>query len=209
MANYISRHTGEEFDNSIENFASEYSTSQQYAIGNLVVYEGKLYKCITATSGAWDNTKWEYKTVAELLEAVPQQTVKGNGTAFGATTAIDIVPGNNVTVTADTTNNRITIAATDTTYSSKSAVSGGTDVSLVTTGEKYTWNNIKAVPSGGTTGQVLTKTASGYGWSNSGGGFVISGSQPADTSLLWIDSTNNLIKYYINGSWKAVNGVWG
>lgn len=30
---------------------------------------------------------------------------------------------------------------TDTTYSSKSEASGGTDVSLVTTGEKYTWNN--------------------------------------------------------------------
>lgn len=29
---------------------------------------------------------------------------------------------------------------TDTTYSSKQAASGGTDVSLVTTGEKYTWN---------------------------------------------------------------------
>lgn len=30
---------------------------------------------------------------------------------------------------------------TDTTYTSKAAASGGTDVSLVTTGEKYTWNN--------------------------------------------------------------------
>jgi len=30
---------------------------------------------------------------------------------------------------------------TNTTYSSKTAASGGTDVSLVTTGEKYTWNN--------------------------------------------------------------------
>ena len=30
---------------------------------------------------------------------------------------------------------------TDTTYQSKAAASGGTDVSLVTTGEKYTWNN--------------------------------------------------------------------
>nr|DAH69471.1 MAG TPA: endosialidase chaperone [Caudoviricetes sp.] len=34
-----------------------------------------------------------------------------------------------------------TINLTDTTYSSLSAVSGGTDKSLVTTGEKYTWNN--------------------------------------------------------------------
>lgn len=69
--------------------------------------------------------------------------------------------------------------------------------------------SINAVPTGGSTGQVLTKTSSGYGWSNSGGGFVISGSQPTDTSLLWIDSTNNLLKYYSGGSWKAISGVWG
>lgn len=31
---------------------------------------------------------------------------------------------------------------TDTTYESKSAASGGTEVSLVTTGEKYTWNTV-------------------------------------------------------------------
>lgn len=34
-----------------------------------------------------------------------------------------------------------TITLNDTTYESKQAASGGTDVSLVTTGEKYTWNN--------------------------------------------------------------------
>ena len=33
------------------------------------------------------------------------------------------------------------LSATDTTYESKTAASGGTAVSLVTTGEKYTWNN--------------------------------------------------------------------
>ena len=33
------------------------------------------------------------------------------------------------------------IPSSDTTYSSKAASSGGTDVSLCTTGEKYTWNN--------------------------------------------------------------------
>lgn len=33
------------------------------------------------------------------------------------------------------------IPSTNTTYESKTAASGGTDVSLVTTGEKYTWNN--------------------------------------------------------------------
>lgn len=36
-----------------------------------------------------------------------------------------------------------TFAATDTTYESKAAASGGTAVSLVTTGEKYNWNAAK------------------------------------------------------------------
>lgn len=34
----------------------------------------------------------------------------------------------------------VALKSTNTTYSSKTAASGGTDVSLVTTGEKYTWN---------------------------------------------------------------------
>jgi len=40
---------------------------------------------------------------------------------------------------------------TDTTYTSKSAADGGTEVSLVTTGEKYSWNNKGSYskPSGG------------------------------------------------------------
>lgn len=35
----------------------------------------------------------------------------------------------------------------DTTYESKAAASGGTAVSLCTTGEKYTWNNKQAAVS--------------------------------------------------------------
>lgn len=45
---------------------------------------------------------------------------------------------NNHTVEKDVPSNAV---FTDTTYESKTASSGGTDVSLVTTGEKYTWNN--------------------------------------------------------------------
>ena len=45
---------------------------------------------------------------------------------------------------------------TDTTYSSKAAASGGTDVSLVTTGEKYTWNS-KTSNTGTVTSITLTQ----------------------------------------------------
>ena len=45
-----------------------------------------------------------------------------------------LTAGTNITISGST------ISAKDTTYTSKSAVSGGTDVSLVTTGEKAIWN---------------------------------------------------------------------
>jgi hypothetical protein len=61
--------------------------------------------------------------------------------ADSKTDTLELVAGSNVTITPDATNDKITIAAKDTTYESKAAVSGGTDVSLVTTGEKYTWNS--------------------------------------------------------------------
>lgn len=73
------------------------------------------------------------------------QKIKGNGTSFTDDAEINLVEGDNITITAATSGTgapKITIAATNTTYESKTAVSGGTDVSLVTTGEKYTWNNM-------------------------------------------------------------------
>ena len=78
-------------------------------------------------------------------------SIKGAGTEVSSTTAnassassVDIVAGANVTVTPDATNKKITISATDTTYSSKTAAAEGIDVSLVTTGEKYIWNSLRA-----------------------------------------------------------------
>ena len=84
---------------------------------------------------------------------VPQITTNTLGQVTGITeVTITQPPVNNATLTVTqngtskgtfTANSSTdtTIALTDTTYESKSAASGGTDVSLVTTGEKYTWNN--------------------------------------------------------------------
>lgn len=51
---------------------------------------------------------------------------------------------------------------TDTTYSSQAAASGGTAVSLCTTGEKYTWNNKLS-----TAHSALTVTLSSSSWNSS------------------------------------------
>ena len=67
--------------------------------------------------------------------------IQVNGTQIlgDNTTALNLKAGSNVSLS--NSSGTVTIAATDTTYSSKEAASGGTAVSLVTTGEKYTWNN--------------------------------------------------------------------
>ena len=63
-----------------------------------------------------------------------QKTINGTTTDVATFAA-----GSNVSLSS--TNGTLTISATDTTYENKAASQGGTDVSLVTTGEKYTWNN--------------------------------------------------------------------
>lgn len=74
-----------------------------------------------------------------------------SGTADNTTRTEGARKNSNLTFNPSTGNlqttqlNGVTVGSspkfTDTTYSSKTAASGGTDVSLVTTGEKYTWNN--------------------------------------------------------------------
>lgn len=61
----------------------------------------------------------------------------------GTTIRRVIPPSDAATVNGHTVNSDVPANAkfTDTTYESKAAASGGTALSLVTTGEKYTWNN--------------------------------------------------------------------
>lgn len=102
--------------------------------GNVVSSVGVSGDTITYTKGV----------TALTAHQKAYSTMKVGNTDVAATQAGDtfnIVAGSNVTLTPDATNKKVTIAATDTTYESKAAASGGTAVSLVTTGEKYTWNN--------------------------------------------------------------------
>ena len=97
-----------------------------------------------ATSGSYNDLS--NKPTIPTLKNVFGKVKVGSSTIEAYTTqdTIELAAGSNITLTPDTTNDKVTISATDTTYESKSAASGGTDVSLVTTGEKYTWNQAEA-----------------------------------------------------------------
>jgi hypothetical protein len=60
---------------------------------------------------------------AVFTDTNTNQTVKGNGTAFGSTAVINIVGSGATAVTADTTNNKITISSTNTTYTAGTGIS--------------------------------------------------------------------------------------
>lgn len=152
---------------------------------------GKADKSATVSTVTWDSTNKKLTktingTTSDVVTAATLRTglnvadgAEVNQNAFsnvkvGSTTVaadsktdtLELVAGSNVTLTPDATNDKVTIAATDTTYESKAAASGGTAVSLVTTGEKYTWNhkmssiadvtNMELLTYEGTTNDVMT-----------------------------------------------------
>lgn len=53
----------------ILNEAAAFSTTSTYAVGSLVTYQGKLYKCTTAvtTAGSWSASKWTQVTVNDAF----------------------------------------------------------------------------------------------------------------------------------------------
>ena len=68
-------------------------------------------------------------------------TILDTITASDKTDVISFKAGTNISLIPDTDTKTITIVAADTTYSSLAPVLGGVNVSLVTTGEKYIWDN--------------------------------------------------------------------
>ena len=98
------------------------------------------------------------------------------------------------------------IPAQDTTYSSKAAASGGTDVSLVTTGEKYNWNS-KTSNVGTITGVTMNGSSKGTSGVVDLGTVItshqdISGKadKSATVSTVGWDSTNKKLTKTINGT---------
>lgn len=116
--------------------------------------DNTTYSSLTAASGGtdvslvttgekytWNNKADSSHTHSEYANQNAFSNVTVGSTTIAADSTTDtltLTAGSNVTLTPDATNDKVTIAATDTTYESKTAANGGTDVSLVTTGEKYT-----------------------------------------------------------------------
>lgn len=128
------------------NFDSDLSFKFNPSSNNLTV--SKINGATVGTAPKFTDTTYDLTLTEDQSKAKINLVAGGSGSG---TDSVTIAAGSNVTVTGVAADKTITIAATDTTYESKAAAPGGTDVSLVTTGEKYTWNNkgTYSKPSGG------------------------------------------------------------
>lgn len=90
-------------------FSSDSST--QYAVGSHVTYNGKLYKCTTATTGGtWDASKWTADTMTDpdaVLDVTSQnqlRVVAKDGTLLWAQ-GYDLASASSATLACDAVNN--------------------------------------------------------------------------------------------------------
>ena len=100
------------------------------------------------------------------------------------------------------------VSIKDTTYESKTAASGGTDVSLVTTGEKYSWNNKVPTVSSSDNGKALRVVSGAW----SAADYI---AEYTDYSLfpltgadqtLYIDTTTDAVYRWNGTSYVQLNG---
>ena len=149
---YTSTHTQTEIDNGVDN-AICYGTSSTGA--------STAQKAVTVSTGAFSLSAGR-KIVVKFSNAntasTPTLKVGTNSAKNIYSKGSQITTGSNKALIAgvcefiyDGTQFHLIGSYIDTTYSSQSASSGGTTVSLCTTGEKYTWNNKGSYskPSGG------------------------------------------------------------
>ena len=125
----------------------------------------------------------------------------------GTPTAPTAAAGTNTTQIATT-------AFVASAYSNKAASSGGTDVSLVTTGEKYTWDNKQSKVSalGSTTSPVYTSAAGTFATCSTYAGgtrVTLNGtSKAASTASFYAPTSYGTTGYYLKANGSGAAPTW-
>lgn len=72
-------------DNIFADIAPTFSASSTYAVGDYVIYNDQLYKCITAHTGAWDENNFAATTISDEIADVSDAVDKiKDGTDIGS-----------------------------------------------------------------------------------------------------------------------------
>ena len=183
------------------------STIRNLASGNRGGIQ-RTWKLMDSTE-ANDTTTTDKKTSVESYSSIENAATELHGQAY-----TNIIVGVDVgtVANANKVNNHTvdknvpsTAKFTDTTYTSKTAVSGGTDVSLVTTGEKAIWN-AKTSNTGTITGIKMNGASKGTSGVVDLGTVLTSGKQ---TTTSTADGGSNVYTFSDNSTITIKNGSKG
>ena len=183
------------------------STIRNLASGNRGGIQ-RTWKLMDSTE-ANDTTTTDKKTSVESYSSIENAATELHGQAY-----TNIIVGVDVgtVANANKVNNHTvdknvpsTAKFTDTTYTSKTAVSGGTDVSLVTTGEKAIWN-AKTSNTGTITGIKMNGVSKGSSGVVDLGTVLTSGKQ---TTTSTADGGSNVYTFSDNSTITIKNGSKG
>ena len=119
-----------------------------------------------------------------LANAVQNLTVPNGGTGKNSITSGALVKGNGTSAVGEVI---------------------GTGAVYATTSGSPQFGTLP-VNCGGTGVVTLDAFKEALGLANAG--FVVSDTAPQVTTVLWIDSTNSIMKYYNGTSWVAIRGVY-
>lgn len=182
-----------------------FATKQHHYPGNItdIVYRNDSICALPSDGyifanrfiGSFEGTLYGSAAVAHQLE---------NTTSVGSETQSVYFKQGVPTACSYTLNKTVPSDAvfTDTTYSSKSEANGGTDVSLVTTGEKYNWNRKSNLVLGNTSYTALAGSTK-YAGSSTQGGAATSAEKLTNTSN--IGNTNQPVYFTTGGVPTAIS----
>ena len=138
-------------------------SSTEYKSGTTVTLPAYPTSLPASDVSAWAKASTKPTYTASEVGAAASGHTHTASIASGGTSQINLAPNTVYTLSAGGSTYAFKTPA-DTTYESKAAASGGTALSLVTTGEKYIWNNKSNLTIGttSTTAAAGNHTHSGY-----------------------------------------------
>jgi len=92
MENYILTQTSEQVQSEldlVDSLAETFSSGTSYIEGDIVLYNGKLYSCISTTSiiGNWDSTKWQEASFSAVKRWITKRLSEVTSVAEFSTSA--------------------------------------------------------------------------------------------------------------------------
>lgn len=113
----------------------EFDSTRSYAVGDYCIHENVLYRCITATTGTWDASKWVATTVMGEQLTGSRKMCDASGSALNVgSLSVPVYFNNGVPMPSSVSNLTPTFTSSDVPDSDVTTATGWTSITKLTSG---------------------------------------------------------------------------